>query len=219
LTTSDYRYIAAFDLDKTILSVNSSKVTVIFSKKAGVMRSRDYLQALFFSLMYKMNISDPNKLVVSMAMWLKGLNENIVKDLVNEAILPELKTYIRQELIRETEFHKKQKGKVILLSSALNYVCQPLAETLEMDDVICSEMEIVNGTFTGRPKGRLVFGQEKINRMKSYCRDHHFSLEEAWYYGDSFSDRYILEGVGNAVCVSPDKKLKKLALNKGWRVI
>lgn len=214
-----YSYLAAFDLDKTILSVNSSRLIVQKARKAGIMRTKDYLHALYFSIIYKLRLGDPNRLVIAMALWLKGLDANRVEALVNNDIVPDLAAYFRPEILRELDFHRKNGARILLLSSAISYVCQRVAEVLEMDDVVSSEMEVIDGQFTGRPNGKLVFGKEKMVRMKEYCTTHRYSLTEAWYYGDALSDRFILSGVGRAVCVSPEKRLKKLAEQNGWQIL
>ncbi|MBW1814357.1 MAG: haloacid dehalogenase-like hydrolase [Deltaproteobacteria bacterium] len=41
-------------------------------------------------------------------------------------------------------------------------------------------------------------------------------LKDAYYYGDSASDIPVLEVVGHPMCVTPDKKLEKVAMEKGW---
>jgi len=103
--------------------------------------------------------------------------------------------------------------------SALTSVCQEMANNLNIDDIICSELEVYNGKMTGRPVGHLCFGEEKAVRLKEYCEKHNSSRSEAWYYGDSISDLPALNAVGNAVCINPDKKLKKTALKRDWKIL
>ena len=88
-----------------------------------------------------------------------------------------------------------------------------------MDDVVSSELEISNGEFTGKAVGKLNFGTQKAVTMKQFCDEHGYSLDEAYYYGDAFTDRFVLDTVGNAVCVKPEIKLKRMARRKGWKVI
>ena len=107
----------------------------------------------------------------------------------------------------------------MILSSALTTICRQMAENLNIDDIICSGLEVKNGYMTGRPLGHLCFGEEKAVRLKRYCEIFNFSLSEAWYYGDSISDLHALSVVGNPVCVNPDKKLKKAAKRRGWKIV
>ena len=53
----------------------------------------------------------------------------------------------------------------------------------------------------------------------AYCDKNIYSASDAWYYGDSISDLTALKAVGNPVCVNPDKKLKKEALKRVWKIL
>ena len=88
-----------------------------------------------------------------------------------------------------------------------------------MDDVVCSTLKIKDGIFTGMPERKLVFGNEKAVRMREYCAEHNQSLDKAWYYGDAYSDRFVLKTVGNPVCVKPEIKLRSMARKRGWQIL
>ncbi len=214
-----HSYIAAFDLDKTLLSVNSSRLVVKMSRSFGLMKRREYNQAIFYSLVYKFDLKNPNEILLSMMQWIKGLKEKEVIYLAGKHIVPEMQKNIRQEMVSALEFHRSNNARLVLLSSALPYFCNPIAEYLGMDDVVCSRLEVNNGYFTGNPINKLVFGEEKAARMKAYCHVNNFSLTSTWYYGDAYSDRFILQSVGHPVCVKPEIKLGWLAKKKGWKII
>lgn len=214
-----FAYIAAFDLDKTILGVNSSRVLVKTSKKMGYMNSRDFLQAIYYSIVYKFDLKDANKIVVSMLQWLKGVSETEVRNMILHHAIPDLIQTIRPEIINEVAEHRKNNAKVIILSSALEYICSPIAKHLKVDDLVCSKMEVKNDLFTGKAVGNLVFGKEKAVRMRTYCDQHKFPLDTAYYYGDAYTDHFVLDIVGNPVCVKPEIKLGNRARKKGWRII
>jgi phosphoserine phosphatase len=60
--------------------------------------------------------------------------------------------------------------------------------------------------------------KKKLIRMKDYCEMNNSRPEEAWYYGDSGSDIPVLESVGHPVCINPDRRLKKTALRRKWKI-
>jgi phosphoserine phosphatase len=53
----------------------------------------------------------------------------------------------------------------------------------------------------------------------AYCKKNNCSPLNSWYYCDSISDLPALEIVGNPVCVNPDRKLKKTAIKRGWKIL
>ena len=85
--------------------------------------------------------------------------------------------------------------------------------------MICTRLESENGLLTGNTSGKLVYGPEKKVRMLAYCRENDQDPAEAWYYGDSHTDSYVMEAVGNPVAVSPDKKLLKIARRNDWSIL
>ena len=87
-----------------------------------------------------------------------------------------------------------------------------------MDDVICTELEIIDDRFTGKMIGRYCFGTEKLIRARQYCKDNGFKMKDAFYYADSISDLPVFESVGFPICVTPEKKLEKIALRRGWKI-
>jgi HAD superfamily hydrolase (TIGR01490 family) len=217
--TNPASYIAAFDLDKTILSVNSSRIVVQKSREMGFMSSREFRQAIYYSVVYKFDLKDANEIVLSMMQWLKGLNEEDVNKLARDKVVPVLLQTIRPEIRDEIAMHRKNNGRVVLLSSALPYLCQPVADHLQMDDVVCSLLDVSKGHFTGKAHRKLVFGLEKAVRMKEYCASNGYPLETAWYYGDAYTDRFVMQEVGNPVAVKPELKLMRMARRRGWKII
>lgn len=215
----EFSYVAAFDLDKTIISINSSRLIVQVSRRLGLMRKRDFLRAILFSIIYKFDLRDANKIVADMTKWLKGLKEADIISLLEEHVVKDVLELVRPEILKRIELHRKENARIVLLSSAMPYICNPIASYLKMDDVISSELEVENGVFTGKPIGRLNFGKQKAITMKKFCEENDYSLAESYYYGDAFTDRFVLDAVGHAVCVRPEIKLRSMAKRKGWEIL
>lgn len=154
-----------------------------------------------------------------MTKWLKGLEEADIIRLLNEHVVKDVMELIRPEIVKRMERHRKENARLVLLSSAMPYICNPIAKHLEMDDVVSSELETENGVFTGKPLGRLNFGKQKAVTMKKFCEENDYSLAESYYYGDAFTDHFVLDAVGHAVCVQPEIKLRKMAKRKGWEIL
>jgi len=215
----DFAYIAFYDLDHTILKGNSATALVEESRRRGVMSSAQYRHAVWLSILYKLNIGDPATMINRMLSWLNGLRESEIKSLCHEIFHAHIKLTIRPEILESFEMHRANGAAVVLLSSATSPICEPVADHLELDGLICTHLETEDGTFTGRTLGQLVYGMEKKQRMLSFCLEHASDASDAWYYGDSHTDRFVMEAVGNPVAVSPDKRLKKIALREKWSIL
>ena len=214
-----YKYIAFFDLDKTILSVNSANFLVKESRARGIMNEKHYREAIFLSILYKLDWRDVTKIIYRMLNWLDGLSSKRIEAMCEDVFSGSLVNLIRPEILREIAYHRSKNGAVVMLSSASTFVCNPVVKHLMMDDLICSLMEEKDGILTGKAVGNLVFGKEKKYRLLSYCNGEGYNPNDAYYYGDAISDKYVLGAVGKAVCVDPDKPLRREAGKKGWRIL
>ena len=212
-------YIAFFDLDHTITSSISGKELVRGAFRNGLMTSYDLVNAIFLSLLFRLELKDQLKIIDKMVSWVEGISEMTIVDLCSEVFREVLLPSVYEEARSEIGFHKEQNAKVVILSSALAPVCYDMAKDLGIDDVICSCLEVKNGYHTGRPLGHICFGEEKAIRLKEYCEKNSILPSDSWYYGDSISDLSALSVVGHPVCVNPDKKLRKMAIKKNWRIL
>lgn len=211
-------YIAFFDLDRTIINAVSGTELAKAAWRRGLMRFPDLLQAIYLSMVYKFGLKDPLIIVNKMTSWVKGLPEETFEklclDVYNEVLLPSL----HSEAGPEIQMHKMRGAKVVLLSSSLAPICKAIATHIGIDDILCSELEAVDGILTGFPTGKLCFGDEKLTRLKDYCEKNNSAPEEAWYYADADTDLPVLRIVGFPVCVNPERKLAKIAGKNGWKI-
>jgi putative phosphoserine phosphatase/1-acylglycerol-3-phosphate O-acyltransferase len=211
-------YIAFFDLDGTIIKAISGTELAKGAWKRGLMKVPHLLQAIYLSLAYKLSLKDPLLIVNKMTGWVKGLShetfKNLCLDVYNEVLLPSLHT----EAVPEIKMHKEKGAKVVILSSSLTPVCRAIAAHLGIDDILCSELETIDGILTGFPTGKLCFGDEKLTRLRDYCEKNNTTPQKAWYYADADSDLPVLSIVGVPVCVNPERKLAKIAREKGWKI-
>lgn len=121
-----------------------------------------------------------------------------------------------QECLRD---HQRQGHRIVLLTGALDFVMQPLAEFLHGDDLIALSLVERDSLFTGEPTGLPVADEQKALLLRDYAQKHGIDLAQSFVYGNSIGDAPMLEGVGQAVAVNPDKRLRRRATERGWRVV
>jgi HAD superfamily hydrolase (TIGR01490 family) len=211
-------YIAFFDLDRTVISANSGKLLIQYAFKNRLITIWDILRGAYASLLYRFNLRDTTKIINSLVSWLKGVPETALTALSAEMFNDRLIKTIRPEIREKIRFHKMEGARVVLLSSAIWPVCRQVSDYLDMDDFVCSELEVKNGICTGLPLGSLCFGKEKASRLTEYCKNNGSYPESSWYYGDSIDDLPVMKSVGKPVCVYPDKRLLIEARKNGWEV-
>jgi phosphoserine phosphatase len=87
--------------------------------------------------------------------------------------------------------------------------------------LIATDIEEIDGRFTGKPRGTPTFREGKIERVNEWLAGRGRKLEdfESWFYSDSLNDLPLLEKVTHPVAVDPDAILRAHAEERGWPVI
>ncbi len=211
--------LACFDLDRTLISEVSGMALVATAWKTRMITLFDVLRAIGLYLKYKSGLADPLETINSMTGWLKGKTEKEMNDLCritfNNVLYPSLFPEAREEILK----HRSSDRKLIILSSAIDHICEEMSDTLGMDGCLCSSLESTDGHLTGRSSGRLCYGDEKLNRLTGYCKANGIKMQDVWFYSDSVSDLPVLLVAGNPVCVNPDRKLRIEARKRGWKIL
>ena len=102
--------------------------------------------------------------------------------------------WLRSDVASRLRWHQEQGHVVILVSASLGAYLHPLGDLLEVDAVLCTELEEENGVLTGKLIGRNCRGKEKASRVQKWCQDSGIALEDLMYaYGDSSGDTELLE--------------------------
>lgn len=210
--------IAFFDIDYTILKINSGEALIKQAYRKRLISTIGIAKAIYAGLQYKYSLRDAQKIIDKMGGWLKGFSEEKINKVAEEIFHKDILPNIRPNIIKEIDRLKKQGTEIVILSSSIQSVCIPLGEHLDFDEVLCSELEVKDGKYTGRPVGQFCFRKEKLIRLKEFCDKRGCDLKDASYYADSIDDLPALEKVGYPICVSPDKKLTGEAQKRGWIV-
>lgn len=189
---------------------------IVTSTKEGILSYSQFAESLILTILHRAGIITSETIIGRIARFFAGKSESVIADFSDRLFKNSLSKSIRPGAMSAIEYHRGNDAELVILSASTNYTCIPLLGELNIPDMLCTEMEIENGIFTGKPKSGYCFGVEKLNRASQFCMERGYSLNDAWYYGDSISDLPILEAVGNPRCVVPDSKLKKIAKKRGW---
>jgi phosphatidylglycerophosphatase C len=102
--------------------------------------------------------------------------------------------WLRSDVATRMRWHQEQGHVVILVSASLGAYLHPLGDLLEVDAVMCTELEEKDGLLTGKLVGQNCRGKEKASRVQKWCQDSGIATEDLVYaYGDSSGDTELLE--------------------------
>ncbi|OIO46648.1 MAG: hypothetical protein AUJ31_01370 [Parcubacteria group bacterium CG1_02_39_15] len=156
-----------------------------------------------------------------LAQMLKGINIERAKEifdwLSDEYLLPTL----RKDVFQKLKKHQEKRHLTVLLSGSFQELLEIVANRLNIDFAVGTELETIKNKFSGRIIPPLCFGQGKVEKISKLLAEKNLAIDfkESFAYADGFFDVPVLEMVGHPVAVEPDEKLLKIAKNKGWQII
>ncbi len=120
----------------------------------------------------------------------------------------------RAVAIAELERHRASGAAVVLASGTYQPVLEVLAVRIGAE-ALGTSLETDDGRFTGRVLGQVNTGAAKARSVADYVGQR--SLVAA--YGDTRADLGMLELSEAPVAVHPDRALREVALERGWRIL
>ncbi len=109
---------------------------------------------------------------------------------------------------------------IVLLTGMPDLLMTPLVRTFVPDLAVATPLEVgADGRLTGRRAGVHPYGRAKLAIARDLAQRNGWDLALSSAYGDHASDAYILAGVGEAIAVDPDRRLRRIAHIRGWRII
>lgn len=114
--------------------------------------------------------------------------------------------------------HRRRGHRVVLVSGSVEAIVRPLAERLQVRDVLAPRLETTDGRLTGELDRPPLAGGRKAEAVREFARENGIDLEASYAYADSLDDLPMLEVVGRPAAVNPDGRLLQVALERGWDV-
>jgi HAD superfamily hydrolase (TIGR01490 family) len=212
--------VAFFDLDKTLLSVNSATLWVRRELGLGHLTRLQALRASLWIARYHLGLVSMQDAVLAAIAQLAGTPVQPLLERTTAFYEEQVRPLYRPGALRALEEHRGAGEKVVLLTSSSGYLSELVARDLRLDAILCNRFEVDSqGRHTGRPVGEVCFGPGKRTHAERYAREVGVPLSACTFYTDSYSDLPVMEVVGRPVAVHPDHRLRREALRRGWPVV
>jgi HAD superfamily hydrolase (TIGR01490 family) len=209
--------LALFDIDGTLVRGSSERMFWRYLARRGHQGPQQLLAYLLFLLRYLptggVHTTKKNKA------YLAGLSASDVTALAHEFVHTKLIKRLNEPAVQRLKQHARRKDVVVLLSGTLEPIAQALASYLGVRRVcatLCSER---HGYYLPQPPETHPFGAAKLNLARKLASQLDLDLAQAWAYGDSAADIFLLEAVGHPVAVAPDQKLLQTAYARDWEIV
>jgi HAD superfamily hydrolase (TIGR01490 family) len=209
--------LAFYDFDGTLVSSNVVDQYLWYAKKAGwwriaraialaprwlaaEARSRRLFNEIFFREYRGLH-----------RQWM----ESRAAEMCDAILLPALYRGARSLIQRDRE----RGFRTVLVTGSLDFAIAPFLDRLGMDEAITNRLEFNNGVATGALLDPIIAGPEKVTAMTLLQEKYNVESARCKAYSDSFSDAPMLEAVGMPTATNPDRRLRALAVERGWPIL
>lgn len=213
------RIAAFFDVDHTLIDVNSGAKWLGYMWRTGQVSVREAVQSLAWLLRYRLALLDLEAVTAIAAKTYRGVSVVTIEAAVREWFAREIAGRVCIEGRSKVAEHLAQGHVVALLTAGTRFSATPLAELLGVEHVLCTDMEAnASGVLTGKHLAPACAGPGKVVHAERFAALHGIDLAQSYFYTDSFSDLPMLERVGLPRVINPDRRLQRRARVKGWPV-
>jgi len=210
---------AFFDMDYTILSASSGVLYIRYLRRTGYLPWWRWIRILTWVGLHAVGLLDFPDLMGRLMARVAGADEAEAWRLSDAWFEVMLRDYITDGARERVAWHQARGHHVAIVSAATPYAVRPIAQALALQDAyLATRLEIVDGHFTGKVLLPACYGSGKVTLTRDYAATYGLDLARSYFYSDSHRDLPLLEAVGRPVAVNPNRKLARIAAERGWPV-
>ena len=219
-----YKRLALFDLDHTLLPLDSDYQWAQYLAKSGRAGDPEIALRRNEELMERYNAGDLT--AEQAAEFMLGLlaahpphllaawHEDFMQRVIRPAMTDQAVELVRQHLAA---------GDLCALVTATNsFVTAPIARAFGVAHLIATDPEYIGGRYTGKIAGTPSFKHGKVIRVNDWLGAMNRRLgdfEQSYFYSDSLNDLPLLEVVTHPIVTNPSASLLRVAQERQWPVL
>lgn len=198
------------DFDDTLARGDSILPYLIYCIRRGLAPRRQFIRAALAFLRWKLQPSTGRAAKEVTLSYIAGRSVEEMDQIARDFFREEQSRHFFREGVSELQSLREQGVKIVVVSASSDVYMRVLPEFMPVDEVICTQCEIIDGRYTGKV-GPNCKGEEKVRRIQQWLDAHSLCIDKAASsgYGDSPSDALMLLLTGSPVLVNPKKKLRR----------
>lgn len=218
------QYLALFDLDHTLLPLDSDYHWADFLARSGhvgdpetALRQNDELMQRYnegnlsaqesFDFMLGLIANRP---IAELNEWL----DEYMQSIILPAFTPQAQALLQQ--------HQDANHLCAIVTATNEFITTPIAQKLNVEHLIATIPERKGDQFTGQVQGTPSYQAGKITRVDQWLADLGHSrddFERIWFYSDSINDLPLMQEVSDPVATNPCPQLRAHAQQHNWQII
>ena len=186
---SDKPALALFDFDGTISNKDSFVAFMKFTHGKPVFVMRMAMGFLTFAGWKLGLVKSHFTKVKALRSFYKGWTEEQMTDARKRFTAEVIPNILFPKAIEKINWHKEQGHRIIVVTASCNAWLGDWTDQMHLE-ILCTEMEIKNGVYTGGLSKPNCRGKEKVNRVKQHLNLDDYS--EVYAYGNDHGDNQLL---------------------------
>jgi HAD superfamily hydrolase (TIGR01490 family) len=142
---------------------------------------------------------------------LDKLHQQFMRDVIEPMKLGQAEALINH--------HRQAGDRLLVITSTNRFIVEPICKSLGIDEIIATDLQIIDSKYTGRVEGTPTFKEGKVTRFNQWLKEQKTSSEGSYFYSDSINDMPLLMKVAYPIAVDPDPTLRKEAESRNWKII
>lgn len=209
---------ALFDFDRTLIAGFSAVAFLAGWILSGRMGPMGVARTLLATMRFRAGQIGFSALVAETAEFLTGFRETEYRTLADRIFSSWLAGDVFPEARALVRAHQRRGHTVAIVSSATRYQIEAIARDLDIEHILCTDLEVRDGAFTGSVVHPTCFREGKATAAEAFARERGVDLSKSYFYTDSHDDLALLNIVGRPRPTNPDRRLAAIAVKRGWPV-
>ncbi len=209
---------AFFDFDGTLIHGYSAALYFRERITSGAMSPQELLGTLVEVFNMQQRGHDVTRLVGVALGGLRGTELKDLEEMGQQLFRSKISGQLYPDARRLVQAHLRAGHTVALASSATRFQAQAAAEDLGIENLLVTEVEVLDGLLTGQVDGPILWGPGKAAAVEAFAEEQGVDLSESYAYGNGGEDVLYLETVGRPRPLNPDSTLTQAAAERGWPV-
>ncbi len=221
--------LAIFDFDGTLFQKETLPYILNYwaqNKYAKLPLIKTYYRIILLFIKYKLKLDkslDKEKFRSTAAMDFIKLFEGMSRyELIHffETCSHAMKFHFNKTIVSKVNEAKENGFHTVICSGNYILSLKEVSKYVPFDTVIGTELFFDNKEFIDYTrKIKVITGKNKLEELLKTFENVDIDWLNSYSYGDSYYDQDILSITGNPVAVTPDDRLREIAISKGWTIL
>ena len=225
MTTSYAAHIALFDLDHTLLPIDSDFTWTTFTNAMGwtdAEQSRIANEA--FYQQYKAGRQDMAEYVRFVTRAMRPFTPEQLLAAQEQYGREYIAPHIRQPALDLLAQHRAAGHTLVLTTATVCYIARPIGQQLGFADehIITTQLHYTEqGCITGESVGQFNLREGKVHNFERWLQARGWDWGDVHitFYSDSINDLPLLEKANTPVATNPDDQLRQIATERNWHIM